>query len=229
MLHKESSPENDGKATNMFNSKEHQVVFVPSVDGSGFTDPSYHLPHFYDLWGRWADRDNAFWLEAAATSRRFLKQAVHPVTGLAPDYAGFDGAPVDRWKGGHADFRFDAWRVAMNVGVDYTWFAADPWAVMQSDRLLAFFTAEGYYGNQYTLDGKRIAADHSPGLVAMNAVACLAATDPSRRKFVQELWDLPVPRGLYRYYDGLLCTLGLLQVSGQFRVYEPPAAAERID
>ncbi len=219
MLHKESDPENDGRVTNMFNRTEHQVVFVPTVEASGFTDPSYHLPHFYELWAQWAARDNEFWDSAAAVSRSFLKRTVHRVTGLAPDYAHFDGTSLDPWNGGHTDFRFDAWRVAMNVGVDYAWFAADPWAVRQSNRILAFFRSEEYYGNQYTLDGKKLANDHSPGLVAMNAVACLASDTPYARDFLEELWLTPVPRGLYRYYDGLLCMLALLQVSGNFKVY----------
>ena len=226
MLNKETSPEYDGQVTNMFNRSEHQVVFVPSVDGARFTDPSYHVPHFYELWARWAVKENAFWSEAALTSRKFLGKAVHPSTGLAPDYARFDGTPIDPWKGGHADFRFDAWRVAMNVGLDYAWFARDPWEVTEANRLLAFFHSEGRYGNQYTLEGKRLAADHSPGLVAMNAVACLASTSPYRKQFVEELWTTPVPTGLYRYYDGLLCMLGFLQVSGNFRIYAPAGSAQ---
>ena len=54
------------------------------------TDPSYHLPAFYELWARWgpaADRD--FWMEAAAASRDFFPRTTHPVTALAPDYAEF--------------------------------------------------------------------------------------------------------------------------------------------
>jgi len=109
----------------------------------------------------------------------------------------------------------------MNVGVDYAWFAHDPWEVVQSNRLLGFFSSEGWYGNQYTVDGRKLADDHSPGLVAMNAVACLAATVPARVEFVEELWYLPVPHGPYRYYDGLLYMLALLQVSGNFRIYQP--------
>jgi oligosaccharide reducing-end xylanase len=219
MLNKDSAAENNGKVTCMFDKLEHQVVFVPSVDASSFTDPSYHLPHFYELWARWAGNNNQFWSEAAKVSRTFLKKAAHPVTGLTPDYARFDGTGMDRWNGGHADFRFDAWRVAMNVGLDYAWFAKDPWEVTQSNHLLAFFQSEGRYGNQYTLEGKKLADDHSTGLVAMNAVACLASTSPYRRQFVEELWMMPVPTGLYRYYDGMLYMLGLLQVSGNFRIY----------
>jgi endo-1,4-beta-D-glucanase Y len=221
MLNKEAEPENDGNITNMFNTKEKQVVFVPVVEAAGFTDPSYHLPHFYELWARWADKDNQFWESAASTSREFLKKAVHPVTGLAPDYAHFDGTPNDPWGRGNNDFRFDAWRVAMNVAVDYMWFARDDWAVTQSNRLISFFHSEGKYGNQYTLDGKRISDDESTGLMAMNAVAGIASTSPNRKDFIEALWNTPVPTGKYRYYDGMLYMLALLQVSGNFRIYEP--------
>ena len=34
----------------------------------------------------------------------------------------------------------------------------------------------------------------------------------------------PTKRHEYRYYDGLLTMLALLQVSGNFRVHAPPAA-----
>ncbi len=230
MLHKEEQPGGTDSVTNMFSKQEHQVVFVPGTEGARFTDPSYHLPHFYELWSRWAERDNAFWSEAARVSRSYLKRTVHPATGLAPEYSHFDGRPILPWGTESKDFRFDAWRVAMNVAVDHQWFARDPWAVEQSDRLLTFFAAQGVrsYGNQYTLDGRKLADDHSTGLVAMNAVACLAATTPVRKEFLEDLWNAKVPEGRYRYYDGLLYMLGLLQTSGQFRIYEPSSAASYI-
>ncbi len=209
--------------TNMFNPKNKLVVFVPVGHVDDFTDPSYHLPHFYELWALWADKNNRFWQQAAKASRKFLKRAVHPETGLAPDYATFDGKPFDPlWGGGHGDFRFDAWRVAMNVAIDYLWFARDDWPVFQSNRLLEFFYRQGIdtYSNQYTVDGKKVGDDHSPGLVAMNAVAALAATHEKRGKFVEALWNTPVPSGTFRYYDGMLYLLALLQLSGNFRIIE---------
>jgi oligosaccharide reducing-end xylanase len=217
MLHK--GDENNGGTTSMFNAQQRQVVFVPEVGAAGYTDPSYHLPAYYELWARWATKDNQFWRDAAVASRAFFKTAAHPQTGLMPDYAGFDGKP----RGGdHADFRFDAWRAASNVAVDYAWFAADDWEVEQSNRLLAFFHSQGSrYANQFTLDGKPLSGDHSPGLVAMNAAAALAATDDSAGEFVDALWNASVPSGHWRYYDGMLYTLALLHASGNFRIYEP--------
>jgi oligosaccharide reducing-end xylanase len=222
MLHKEEDP-GHGTVTNMFSLRDTLVAFVPSASANHFTDPSYQLPHFYELWGRWAERDNRFWCDAAIASRRLLRRSVHDTTGLAPDYSSYDGTPVVFGDKGHAEFRFDAWRVAMNVAADWNWFRKDPWQVTQSNRLLRFFAAQGIavYGNQYTLDGRKLAGDHSTGLVAMNAVAALAATDPVRGEFIRELWNTPVPRGLYRYYDGMLYMLALLHVSGNFRIYDP--------
>ena len=109
----------------------------------------------------------------------------------------------------------------MNVATDFVWFARDAWAITETNRLLDFFYDQGIdtYGNQYTVNGKQLSADHSPGLVAMNSAACLASTSDHRKEFVKALWDQPVPSGPHRYYDGMLYLIGLLQVSGNFRIY----------
>jgi oligosaccharide reducing-end xylanase len=222
MLHK--AEDRSLAATSMFDAQAKQVVFVPTKGpASQITDPSYHLPHFYELWARWADKDNAFWKDAAVASRDFFKKAAHPRTGLMPDYAEFGGAPADMNGGQHNDFRFDAWRVGMNVALDYLWCKADPWEVEQSDRLLSFFRSQGMssYGDRFSIDGKVLGSDHSLGLVAMNAVACLAATGEGRRDFVQALWDASVPTGQWRYYNGMLYALALLNVGGSYKAYLP--------
>jgi oligosaccharide reducing-end xylanase len=54
----------------------------------------------------------------------------------------------------------------------------------------------------------------------MNAVACLVSTNANKTDFVRELWNTPIPSGVYRYYDGLLYMLGMLNLSGNFKVYE---------
>jgi oligosaccharide reducing-end xylanase len=220
MLHKEDTKSD--LATNMFNLGHKQVVFVPRLGpASNFTDPSYHLPAYYELWARWAERDNEFWAEAAQVSRKHFKNAAHPETGLMPDYANFDGTPYG--TDDHKDFRFDAWRTLSNVAVDHAWFAADPWQVEQSNRVLEFLASQGMdsYPNQYALDGEPLSADHSTGLVSMAAVAALAADRETGEPFVQALWDTQVPSGTWRYYDGLLYMLGMLHVSGNFRIYTP--------
>ncbi len=226
MLHKESEP-GHGSVTNMFDPKRHIVVFVPSVRGNQFTDPSYQVPHFYELWARWAPNDNGFWHNAASASRRLLRVSADSGTGLSPDYAPFERGTNPPVKEHLADFRFDAWRVAMNVAVDWLWFRGDDWEPAESDRLLGFFRSRGIgsYGNQYSLDGTQLGSDHSAGLVAMNAVAALASTRRDRKEFVEEFWNTPVPSGHYRYYDGMLYMLAMLQVSGNFRIYDPTRPA----
>jgi endo-1,4-beta-D-glucanase Y len=222
MLHKESS--NGGVVqgvTNMFHSTYKQVVFTPIGNAATFTDPSYHTPAFYELWGRWADSDNQFWFEAAGASRWLFQRAANSTTGLMPDYSEFNGAA--HTGSPHENFSYDAWRAISNIGVDYAWFGADSWQVTQSNRLLNFFYSKGIttYNDEYTLSGRSLSPYHSPGLVAMNAVGALAANTGNRWAFVQDFWNTPIPSGQYRYYNGLLYMLGLLHVSGNFRIYGP--------
>ena len=209
----------------MFNATHKQVVFSPNNASALFTDPSYHLPAFYELWALWADADNDFWSAAADTSRDFFKRTTNAATGLGPDYAEFDGAPNS--TGNHADFRFDAWRTAQNIAMDYAWWAADPWQKEHADRILDFFEGEGMtsYANQYTLSGTALSSDHSPGLVAMNAAAALAATNSRAWRFVDALWNTAVPAGQWRYYDGMLYLLGMLHAGGRFRIWSPGGTA----
>ncbi len=220
MLHKEDTKSN--LATNMFDLEQKQVVFVPRIGcDSSFSDPSYHLPAYYELWARWAAQDNQFWSEAASVSREYFKKAANPQTGLMPDYANFDGTPYGSNE--HKDFRFDAWRTLSNVAVDYAWFAADPWQVEQSNHVLDFLASQGLasYPNQFALDGTALSGDHSTGLVSMAAIAALAADPEKGKPFVQALWDTQIPSRKWRYYDGMLYLLGMLHVSGNFKIYTP--------
>jgi oligosaccharide reducing-end xylanase len=64
--------------------------------------------------------------------------------------------------------------------------------------------------------------NHAKGLVATNAVVSLAATHSLRKDFVEALWNTPVPSAFNeRYYDGLLYLIGMLNCSGEFRIWPP--------
>ncbi len=221
MLHQED----DGTAeevTNMIDRSASLVVFVPRGDGATFTDPSYQVPHFLTLFSLWAKTDGERWALAATAARTHLKAACHHITGLAPDYAEFDGRPRARKDRGSEHFQADAWRVAMNVAMDWAWFRADPWAVEQSDRLQAFFAGQPR-GSMFTLDGQMRPNGNfrAAGLTMMNAVASLAAQHERRLDFVRQAWQQAPPSGHSRYYDGCLYMLGMLQLSGRFRVWWP--------
>jgi len=212
-------------AAALFDAARHMVRFTPDTNALDHTDPSYHLPAFYELWARWGSpADRAFWQQAAIASRDFFPRAANPLTGLTSEYANFDGSP---WTSPHnansGNFAFDAWRTIMNWSVDWAWWAKDQRERELSDRLQGFFASQGMsnYANQFTLAGKPLSTDHSPGLTAMNAVGSLAATQPRAKEFVEALWNTPVPSGKWRYYDGMLYLMGLLHCSGDFRIYPP--------
>ena len=103
-----------------------------------FTDPSYHLPAFYELWAGGVPWPTGRSGPKPRTSRDFFVKVTNPTTALSPDYANFDGTPF-AFFGGHAHFGPDAWRTAANWSVDWSWWAADPRERQLSDRLQAFF------------------------------------------------------------------------------------------
>jgi endo-1,4-beta-D-glucanase Y len=212
-------------AGGLFDAEHKMVRFTPDIVNIEHTDPSYHLPAFYELWARWGpEADRAFWAQAASASREFFHRAINPITGLAPEYANFNGTPwASSWNSNSANFQFDSWRTAMNWSVDWAWWGRDTRERQLSDLLQAFFESKGIstYGNQFTLDGNQFGSDHSVGLVAMNAVAGLAAANPRTKQFIEAFWNTPVPTGQWRYYDGMLYMLATLHCSGEFRIWHP--------
>ena len=210
----------DGVGVNMFDRTHKMPVFCPIGNAATFSDPSYHLPAFYEVWAIKAEQDNDFWREAAEASRQHFKDATNEKTGLGPDYSEYSGTA--KHEGNHADFRFDAWRIAANIACDYAWWAQDSWATTHANRIQSFFYDQGVdsYGNQWSLDGKNLnSPDHSPGLVAMNATASLASSDKKSWSFLEDLWNISPTTGKYRYYDGCLYMMGLLHCSGKFKAY----------
>jgi oligosaccharide reducing-end xylanase len=211
---------------NMVNEEAKMIRFVPNTDSWGWSDPSYHLPAFYELWAKWGpEPDRKFWTDAADTSRSFFQKTTNPVTGLAPDYANFDGTPFSRgFNTRSANFSYDARRTQMNWSVDWSWWAKDPREKDLSNKIQAFFKSQGIdtYGCQFTLDGKPLDKNHAKGLVATNAVTSLSATGPYVKEFTEALWNTPVPSALgERYYEGLLYMMAMLHCSGEFRIWKP--------
>jgi oligosaccharide reducing-end xylanase len=209
----------------MVNENTGMICFVPDKGGNEFTDPSYHLPAFYELWARWGPvADRPFWAAAADTSRKFFSKAAHDKTGLVSDYANFDGTPKEtRWNPNAGHFSYDSWRTASNWSVDWSWWQKDSAEQELSNRIQAFFASQGMdtYGAQYSRDGRVLNPGHATGLVSTNAVASLAATHSIAKDFVEALWNVPVPSAFgERYYDGLLYMMSILHCSGQFCIWK---------
>uniref|UniRef100_A0A7C3IDI7 cellulase n=1 Tax=Gracilinema caldarium TaxID=215591 RepID=A0A7C3IDI7_9SPIR len=202
----------------MWNPANYLIKFIPNCE---FTDPSYHLPHFYELFARWAnEEDRPFWQKAAAASREFLPRACHQVTGLAPEYSYYDGRP--NFYSDHGDFYSDSYRVAANLGLDALWFGRKPYQKEIIDKIHRFFAdkwPEEY--RWYRIDGtpRPEPALHPVGLVVTNAMGALATEGPLADKMVRLFWDTPLRTGERRYYDNCLYFFALLALGGHYRIY----------
>lgn len=201
------------------------IKFVPGFD---FSDPSYHLPHFYELFAKNADPcDRTFWEQAAEASRGYLHLACHPKTGLSAEYADYDGKPHignQEIFGRHDWYYSDAYRTIANIGMDHLWFEKDPWQVEIANRLQHFYCAEQkeHWDGVFLTDGTRLEekALHPVAIVAVNAQASLAADGPYVKECVDRLWDTPLRTGDRRYYDNFLYMFAMLALSGNYRIYQ---------
>lgn len=210
----------------MWNLENGQILFVPGVD---FTDPSYHLPHFYELFALWADEeDRAFWKNAAAVSRKYLAKACHPKTGFSAEYAEFDGSPMSRslpWTTDRHDWFFsDSYRTAANIGLDYEWFGVDEGQRKAADNIQKFLIEDCRKGQYYIyeVDGRIAVKEHAMHPVAIPATvaqASLAADNEFTREWVENFWNMPMRTGKRRYYDNCLYFFAFLALSGHYRIW----------
>ena len=226
--------ENGRPGAAMWNHDNKQILFVP---GCPYTDPSYHLPHFYELFALWADEeDRAFWKEAAKASRKYLVTACHPETGMNAEYANFDGTPMSDklpWTNDRHDwFYSDAYRTIANIGLDYEWFGVDEGQAQAAEKLQYFLgvTRKDDPWKIYEIDGTVIDRDalHPVGMMVTTAQASLAVlgrtTDETAKKlaleWVERMWNEPLRQGGRRYYDNCLYLFAFLALSGKYRIWE---------
>lgn len=210
----------------MWNKENHLMLFVPGID---FTDPSYHLPHFYELFALWAyPEDREFFKLAADASREYLIKACHPVTGFSAEYAEFDGSPMSRklpWTDDRHDWFFsDSYRTAANIGLDYEWFGIDKGQCKAAENIQRFLAEDGRSGSYsiYEVDGTRAGnqALHPIGLPAAIAQASLAVNDIEvSREWIERFYNMKMRTGRWRYYDNCLYFFAFLALSGNYRIY----------
>ena len=221
--------ENGRPGKPMWNRENGQILFVP---GAPFTDPSYHLPHFYELFSLWADEaDRPFWRFAASASRRYLARACHPVTGMSPEYGRFDGSPMDDvmpWGERHHLFYSDAYRTAANIGLDCAWFGRDEGHYAAPARLMRFLGTDlEAVRCVFQVDGTPVEKTvlHPLGLLATVAQGALTVSPedpqdgPLAARWVDWFWNQPLRGGGRRYYDNCLAMFALLSLSGRYRIW----------
>ncbi|OCX54094.1 glycoside hydrolase [Mucilaginibacter sp. PPCGB 2223] len=227
----------DAGIYNIINTEHKQISFVPEGGGYNWTDPSYHLPAFFEVWAMYArDGHEQFYKDCADTARAFLHRACAAGTGLNPDYTEFSGQPHNTRM--QSVFRYDSWRVPMNIAMDYNWFGKDrAWQHDYARRFQAFLRSKGIdqFGDQFNLDGtppeyilqaggfRKLR--HSLGLVSTSAASVLMDTDKHSLDFVRALWDAklqPYDDGYFDpYYDGLLYLFSLMHLSGKYHIIKP--------
>ncbi len=212
------------------------ITFVPGVP---YTDPSYHIPAFYEVWACYADDGRAsYWRECATKSREYLHKSVHPLTGLNPDYNNFDGSLLNSGQIIGDAFRYDSWRVPMNIALDYSWSCADrEWQQQYGHTFQNFLYSQGIdtYVDQYNVDGttpeKILKSGNYPeklrhpiGLMATAAAASILCSYPKSEEFIRRFWEAkhqPDADGYFdAYYDGLLRLFAFMHLSGHYRVIE---------
>lgn len=229
----------EGHATPFINRQRKLINFVPSSWGNRFTDPSYHVPAFYEVWARWANDGRAdYWRGCAEESREYLHRSVHPATGLTPDYNNYDGTLLGSDAIIGDAFRFDSWRVPMNIAMDYSWQCVDKtWQQNYANKIQSFFYNQGLetFVDQFNVDGTtpsrildaggKTKLRHSVGLVATLAAASLASSHGRNIEFIHHLWESkhePYDDGYFdAYYDGLLRLFAFMHLSGNYRIIAP--------
>lgn len=213
----------------MWNKQNAYILFVP---GCRFSDPSYHLMHFYHYFAMWADEsDRPFWKRAEEESRKFLLLTCHPKTGMNPEYANFDGTPEPFGPPeGHGDFYSDAYRTGANIGLDVLWNGENKDFSKIADNLVTFFAdipTEDFL--KYKIDGTPVKDEkgnpekalHPVGLLAtlaQTAIACSPAARPSAEKIIRRFWETSLRTGERRYYDNCLYMFAMLALSGKYCV-----------
>ena len=212
------------------------ITFVP---GMKYTDPSYHLPAFYEVWARYAEDGRAsYWRECARKSREYLHKSIHPMTGLNPDCNNFDGSLMNSRAIIGDAFRYDSWRVPMNIALDYSWSCSDrEWQQNYGHTIQNFLYSQGVntFLDQYNVDGttpKQILKAgnypeklrHSIGFVATAAAASIMCSHPKAYEFIDALWNAKHEKDadgfIDVYYDALLRLFAFMHLSGNYRVIE---------
>jgi oligosaccharide reducing-end xylanase len=183
--------------TQDFDPATHVVQYFEGAgDTANGTDGSYILPAYYQTWACFDTANADFWNAAVTSSRAFL----HTITasnGVIPDQSSFAGAATNS----SGD---DKLRCVANIMSDHNFFDADPWQTT---------TYAPEYG-MHEMNGTTSTAE-----LACDGLLGFGLPPSTGTPFVTKLWNVAIPTGTFRYYDGALYTLALLHVSGTFQLW----------
>ncbi len=173
----------------------------------------YLMPAFYEIW---ADRDGTraeFWRKVAQNSRTLLKSAPHAETGLLPERITYEGLPV----AGADTYQATTQRTHLNLALDALWNPPQEWVRTQNETRLDFFLDQGAddYVAAYTLDGEALLAFNTVAHRSLVAIAAGMSSSMKYDVFLEQILELEIPTGDFRYYDGMIYMLSLLVLSGQ--------------
>ena len=218
----------DNGQHSLFNPQHYVITFQPQGNENNFSDPSYDLPAYVDLFARWSTSNQDKWSKAAKATRDHLYKSSNTKSGLFSDYNNFDGTPHGVSYNGNAEkYMYDAMRCAMNFGMDYYLFGAD--SARQEEmarRIIDFFEKDNYKHARFNWDGSNPQEQYTLGETGANAVAAMALIKDSKyddavKKNLKMAWDASLMTGQYRYYDGLVHYLAMLHLSGTFKIWKP--------
>jgi oligosaccharide reducing-end xylanase len=201
---------------------EPQNALIRFVPGMKISDPSYHLPHFYELFSLAADEeDRDFWKKAARASRDYISLSADQNTGLSPEYAGYDGKTVLLF-GKPWVYYSDAYRVVENIALDCIWFGREPALCNVATHIQDFFAKQDMDNlKAYELNGtpQSESAMHPTAIHAVLGAASAASESEHRIRFLKQFSDLPMRKGVRRYYDNCLYFFCLLMLTGNYKIY----------
>lgn len=174
---------------------QYLVRYFTGTDSNG-TDASYMLPAFYQTWACFDTANAAFWTKVLTTTRAWLQIAAG-TTGDIGDQSSFAGQTTN--SGGD-----DKLRIVANFMSDYNFFDADPFEATYASEYATWVTKNN---------------NGSTAMLACNGLLGFGLPAAAGKPWVQSLWNVAIPTGQFRYYDGALYTLALLHVSGAFRLW----------
>ncbi|HVV53111.1 MAG TPA: glycosyl hydrolase family 8, partial [Polyangia bacterium] len=181
--------------TTDFSSTQHLVRYFTGTDSNG-TDASYMLPAFYQTWACFDTANAAFWNQVLTTTRAWLQTAAGS-TGNIGDQSSFAGQTTNS----SGD---DKLRIVANFMADYNFFDADAFEATYASEYATWVSSNN---------------NGSTAMLACNGLLGFGLPASSGKAWVQKLWNVAIPTGTYRYYDGALYMNALLYVSGTFKLW----------